>query len=386
MRQISDGHRPCRISETRWCWRRVALERGRGVAPDGAQVWLVMYILCAVDSSDHIGVHGGLDARRGAGSIRSAIGTRPTGAAHGDGERDRRRVAFESHPRNGSGSPQPARMAGEARADRRRRLGPRPARGTLQSSSAASVFRCIRRQSSRTTGLMSAQASLCASTALNHGRKRAAGSGADVGAVGATAERAPCVRRDLRTAFRGQRSARVERGAQPGDEAKFIEAVTAPRCVPQGRVEDLAPEIPETLTPSHRRRFIPSRREGDVAGARGDDGTSVAASEGDVRSTLRVGEGDVRSIAGVGEGDVAGDVRGDVHQDHGKSPGNSSRPERWRTGGRAGSTRTGRPQPARRDSRRLDPATGGPQARSPNPVRRRLGDPVGTAFRPPLCR
>jgi len=104
-------------------------------ASNDARVWRVTYISGDADVGDHIGVHGGLDARLGAASIRPANETCPTGAAHGDGERDRHRAAFERHPRNGSESPQPARMAGEARADRRWRLGgPGPARGTLDGN------------------------------------------------------------------------------------------------------------------------------------------------------------------------------------------------------------------------------------------------------------
>jgi len=94
-----------------------------------AQVWRVTYISDVAGSSDHIGVHGGLDARRGAGSICPTMESSPTGAALGRGERDRDRAAFERLARNGSESPQPARLAGEARADRRWRLGSQTGKG-----------------------------------------------------------------------------------------------------------------------------------------------------------------------------------------------------------------------------------------------------------------
>jgi hypothetical protein len=108
---------------------------------DDAQVWRVRYVSGAADSSDHVGVHGGLDARLDAGSICPTMETCPTGTAHGDRERDRHRAAFERHPRNGSDSPQSARMAGEAKADDHWGSGPRAGKGTL-----AIVFRCFRRR------------------------------------------------------------------------------------------------------------------------------------------------------------------------------------------------------------------------------------------------
>ena len=102
-------------------------------------MWRVTYISGDAELIDQIGVHGGLDARLDAGSIRPTNETCPTGAAHGDGERDRQRAAFEWHPRSGSESPQPARVAGKVRADRRRRSVPDRQGGPLQSCSAFSV-------------------------------------------------------------------------------------------------------------------------------------------------------------------------------------------------------------------------------------------------------
>jgi hypothetical protein len=75
------------------------------------------------------GVHGGPAARLDAASIRPPNEACPTGAARGDKVRNRHRASFERHPRNGSESPRPVRMAGEARAERRWRLGSRTAKG-----------------------------------------------------------------------------------------------------------------------------------------------------------------------------------------------------------------------------------------------------------------
>ena len=107
------------------------LATGEGdVSIDDAQVWRVTCISGDTDVSDQSGVHGGLDARLDAASIRPANETRPTGTAHWDGERDRHRSASKRHPRNGNESPQPASMTGEARADRRWRLGSRAGKGS----------------------------------------------------------------------------------------------------------------------------------------------------------------------------------------------------------------------------------------------------------------
>ena len=100
-----------------------------------AQVWRVLYISGGTDAGDQLGIHGGLDARLEAGSIRPTNETCPTGTSLGDGDRDRHRAAFERRPRNGSESPRPARMAREARADRRRRLVPDRQGDPLQSCS-----------------------------------------------------------------------------------------------------------------------------------------------------------------------------------------------------------------------------------------------------------
>lgn len=48
-----------------------------------AQVWFVLYISGRTDSRDQIGVHGGLDARLDAASIRPSIETCPSGSAQG---------------------------------------------------------------------------------------------------------------------------------------------------------------------------------------------------------------------------------------------------------------------------------------------------------------
>lgn len=90
----------------------------------------------------YAGIHGGLDARQDAALIRPTNETCPTEAAREGGGRGRHRDALEHALSKADDSPQPARMAGEASADRHRAAPGRPGGkgGTL-----AIVFRPLRR-------------------------------------------------------------------------------------------------------------------------------------------------------------------------------------------------------------------------------------------------
>ncbi len=86
-----------------------------------------MMQMCGRVSSNSGGNEGDVDAA----SIRPPNETCPTEAACEGGGRGRHRDALEHALSKADNSPQPARMTGEARADRLRRSVPRPARGTL---------------------------------------------------------------------------------------------------------------------------------------------------------------------------------------------------------------------------------------------------------------